>query len=39
MRPAVVKPPRKHNGPCTPECEQRGAICWVCKLFTPAKPN
>jgi hypothetical protein len=31
----TTKPPRKHNGPCTPECLVEGRLCLNCRLFSP----
>jgi hypothetical protein len=33
--PMTAKPPQKHGGPCTPECETPGLLCLDCRLWHP----
>lgn len=34
-KPYTAKPPRKHDGACTPECEVTGSLCLNCRLYSP----
>ncbi|MCX4799617.1 hypothetical protein OG497_37820 [Streptomyces sp. NBC_01242] len=29
----TAKPPRKHNGPCTPECTRPAILCLNCRML------
>jgi hypothetical protein len=35
LKPYETKPPRKHTGPCTPECTVLGTLCLSCRLWRP----
>jgi hypothetical protein len=30
----TARPPRPHNGPCTPECERPATFCRTCRILT-----